>query len=136
MNDRRRLLNGTATIIEGTRTFQGPYRLVHSRISTSILEGLLASILVCMVLAFFTVETRNVVRVNPCSIAGMASLLVDSQLFGNGNISDGAEWWSDKESLGRGVFVGCVFSLCWWDVGGSNKEKRFRVDIFRADRGP
>lgn len=132
MNGRRSSLTSDA-IVEGTRISNGPHRLVQSEISTRILDGLLASILVCMVLACFTMETRKVLRLNPCSIAGMASLLVESELLTSDIIPDGAEWWSDTEVSNRGFFDGWLVSLGWWLVTGHGDEKRYGIGIGRAD---
>lgn len=85
-----------------------------------------------MLVAFLLMDTRKVLKLNPCSTAGMASLLAGSELVAN--IPDGAEWWSDEELMKHPTFDGWVFSLGWWPVLGG--EKRFGVDIGRADIKP
>ena len=69
----------------GGRTFNatainpGVFRLVADPISSRILEALLAFMTLCIFLHCYLFDAREVLPHNPCSIAAMMSLLVDSQ---------------------------------------------------------
>ena len=133
INDYRHPLTTGPVQLEGTRQALDAYRLVQNGLSTRILEALLAVILICVLIAFFMADARQVVKLNPCSIAGLASLLVDSELLTKGIIPPGAEWLSDKDLLEQKVFDGWVFSLGWWRSIEGEKRGRFGVDVGRAD---
>ena len=81
-------------------------------------------------------DRRKVLRHNPCTIAGTASLLADSEFLAKGDMPDGAGWWSDEKLIRHPVYDGWVFSLGWWRVPGEWKTKRFGVDVGRADKEP
>lgn len=132
MDEFRKPVEQDRISLNGIHSFQGPYRLFQGELSTRILEGLLGAMLICMLLAFFFMDARKVLKLNPCSIAGMVSLLAGSELLAN--IPEGAEWWSDEQLLEHPSFDGWVFSLGWWPVLGGGK--RFGVDVGQADVKP
>ena len=74
----------------------------------------------------------NVLKNNPCSIAGMASLVIDSQLLTKNIIPRGAEWLSDEELMSQKVFGGWLYSLRWWPAT-DGKGCRFGVDIVQDE---
>lgn len=108
------------------------YRLMQSEVSTQIQEALLAAILVCMLIAYFIGDTRHVLKNNPCSIAGMASLVVESELLTKNIIPCGAEWLSDEDLMSEKVFGGRLFSLGWWPSTDGMKARKFGVDVVQA----
>jgi hypothetical protein len=109
------------TIINPNRT-----RLVQSLITTRILQTLLGSIVLCAIVAFSGVDTRNVLPKNPYSIAALASLLAGSELLEKDIIPPSAEF-RDDAFLRDHVFDGWLFSMGWWmnEIG----EPRFGIDV-------
>ncbi|RMJ27014.1 hypothetical protein PHISP_02143, partial [Aspergillus sp. HF37] len=79
------------TMVDRTRV-----RLVQSVVSTRILEACLAAMAVCTVFVVCSVRTRGVLPVNPCSIAGAAMPLADSDLLKEDVFPAGSEWCSDR----------------------------------------
>jgi hypothetical protein len=125
------MLNGTFTDLYRTR-------LKQSELSTRLLQGLLALLFLCAVVAYTNLGPRRILPRNPTSIASLASLMAGSEILSDKVIPPGAEWWSDKESERRGLFAGYVFSLGWWRVGNEetgrqSQEQRFGLDIGRAE---
>ena len=102
-------------------------RLVQSSVSTRVLEGLLAVTWLLSVITMLSVKTRKVLPRNPCSIAGMASLLVGSDMLTL--IPRRSEWADDKTLLKHGLFEGYFFGLGWW---GDGKTRRWGIDVGRA----
>lgn len=103
--------------------------MTQSMISTHILAALLAAILVATVTTTLTMKSRAVLLKNSCSIAAVASLLVDSDFLDmipldSDNLSDG-------ELLG--LFDGHVFSMGWWaGEEGEIGKRRFGIDFGTA----
>ncbi|PWY77270.1 hypothetical protein BO94DRAFT_498710 [Aspergillus sclerotioniger CBS 115572] len=112
----------TGTIVNPNRV-----RLVQSAISTRIIEGCLLAMVISTVIAYYFMHTKEVIPVNPCSIAGAATLLAGSDMVKSDVLPPGSEWCSDKELLRRGYFNGLVFGLGWWD------GPRFGIDIGKPE---
>lgn len=109
-------------------------RLVQSAVSTRIIEGVLAAMLLCAVVAITLMDTRRVLPKNPCSIAAVASLLAGSSLLREDVIPVGSEWCNDWQLKRRGVFEGRAFTMGWWESkrdghGDEVAEKRFAIDV-------
>jgi hypothetical protein len=104
-----RKLTGTAT---------DPYRtrLVQTQVSTRIFQCLLGVMAVLVIFSHFTMDTRRLLQKNPCSIAGMASLLVDSELLRDEAILSVAGWKSNGELRKKGLLKWQVFGLGWFDL--------------------
>ncbi|KAB8204898.1 hypothetical protein BDV34DRAFT_196526 [Aspergillus parasiticus] len=114
----------TASIpYNGTLSDPTRVRLVQSEISTRILEGCLAAMTICSLIAVFGTRTRKILPINPCSIAGATTLLAGSDILKSDIFPPGSEWYNDKEMTGRGIFNGLIFGLGWWD------RKRYGIDI-------
>lgn len=115
----------SAMVMDPTRM-----RLKQSAISTRILEGLLAAMVVCVVTAFFLLDTRKLLPHNPCSIGAMAVLLTESEILKT--IPEGAEWYGRKEIAKKRIFSDYLWSLGWFEgLGGT---KRFGIDVGSAER--
>jgi Protein of unknown function (DUF3433) len=128
--NRSRILN--ATLISTSS------RLIQSKISTRILQGLLAALFICAVITYTilwktTNGTRCVLPHNPASIAIMATLLAGSKMLTTEklNIPPGTEFMNEKEMKKSGVFDGWLFSLGWWETSRPGVQ-RFGIDIGRA----
>ncbi|CAD0082441.1 unnamed protein product [Aureobasidium vineae] len=104
-------------------------RLFQSRISTSILEGLLAIIWVCTVFALVLFDSKELLPKDPCSIAAQASLFADSDFLDL--VPSGAEQLSDKELLETTPYKDHLFSMGWWQKEGGG-ERKFGIDIGQA----
>ena len=102
----------------------GQARLMQDATSTRVLEAFLLAMVVCAVFAFFMLDTRELVAAEPCSIATMATLIVESQMVDQSLVGGSSEVYSTN-------YEGYLFSLGWWDRrGGSGKW--FGVDVGRA----
>lgn len=88
-----------------------PDYLVQRRVSTSILDGLLGGMVICALVALYSMRTRGVIPKSPCSIASVASFVAGSKLLG---ISRDAEWCSDTELRERGIPG--LYSMGWSKV--------------------
>jgi hypothetical protein len=91
-------------------------RLVQTQASTRIVQCLLGVMAVLAIFSHFAMNTRNLLPKNPCSIAGMASLLVDSEFMRNEALLSGVEKKSDREARKMGTFERQGFGLGWFDV--------------------
>ncbi|KEF53553.1 uncharacterized protein A1O9_10528 [Exophiala aquamarina CBS 119918] len=92
-------------------------RLFQSKVSTRILQGLLAGLLVCGLFVFFLIDARKVLSKPLGTIAVTATLLASSTLVDekSGNAPPlGAEWWSDREWEKREVWTDKLFRMGWW----------------------
>lgn len=98
-------------------------RLFQSQISTRILQGVLGLMIVCALVAFFTMRNRNILPNNPCSIAAKAGLLAESHILSEEVIPPGSEWLNDKQLERNGTFERHRFKLGWWKGG------RYGIDI-------
>ncbi|KAE8356872.1 hypothetical protein BDV28DRAFT_41853 [Aspergillus coremiiformis] len=127
LNGNSRLPPQNTTVYNGTVVDPTGVRLQQSGVSTRLLEGLLAAMVLCTLAAFYLLRTREVIPVNPCSIAGAAMLLAGSEMLKPDVIPPGSEWCDDDELVKREVFSGLMFGLGWWE------GKRFAIDIGRPD---
>lgn len=106
---------------------QERYHLVQSPISTHILTGLLAFMLICAVIAYSTMRMRGILLNDPCSIAAKASLLGSSKILAEDVIPPGSEWLSNEQLRINGTFAEDRFRLKWWD------GERYGIDIESDD---
>jgi hypothetical protein len=104
-------------------------RLAQSRVSTRILQALLAIMWFCTTIALFLFDTKDLLPKNPCSIAAQASLLADSQFLNL--IPACAENATAEELMQMTPFVDREFSMGWWD--DENGGRRFGIDVGVAD---
>lgn len=104
-------------------------RLFQSRLSTSILEGLLGIIWICTVVALVLFDSKELLPKDPCSIAAQASLFADSEFIDL--IPPGAECLSDKELAETTPFKDHLFSMGWWEKEGEEK-RTFGIDVGQA----
>ncbi|KAG9692561.1 hypothetical protein KCU95_g7404, partial [Aureobasidium melanogenum] len=112
------------TLVDSSRQ-----RLFQSRVSTSILEGLLGIIWVCTVIALVLFDSKELLPKDPCSIAAQASLFADSEFIDM--IPPGAERLSDKELAETAPFKDHLFSLGWWEKE-DEAERTFGIDVGQA----
>ena len=95
-------------------------RLHQNRGPKIALQTMLAILAVCAAATYLVMDTRRVVPHNPCSIAGMMSLLAESEMCSTREIiPEGAEWKSRQELRRAGVFEGLLFRMGWH--GGSEE---------------
>jgi hypothetical protein len=118
------------TIVDSTTL-----RVVQNPASKVALEVLLATMLVFTAIAYIMTPMRNVLPHNPCTIAGVMSLLAGSDLCSRAVIPEGAEFMTDREL--EKVFEGYLFGLGWFGAGGDGeggREGRFGIDVGQADK--
>lgn len=109
-----------------TATLSLPTRRLHQKRGPKItLQAMLAFLAVCATATYLMMDTKRVVPHNPCSIAGMMSLLAESEMCRTRKvIPAGAEWKSQRELRRDGVFEGLVFRMGWLgDNEGSTGEE-------------
>ena len=123
----------TGPRLPATLTNTDRLRVVQDPISTRILEGLLVGMLVCATAAAFLMGTRRVVPKNPCTIAGLASMLADSNMLDGQFIPKGV-WmngWGDEQ---QDLISGSKYRMGWLNSSGEVSEKgesRFAIHISR-----
>ncbi|KAE8360253.1 hypothetical protein BDV27DRAFT_161825 [Aspergillus caelatus] len=101
--------------------------VIQSPISTRIIEGVLAVMVICGLVAVTYMDKRCILPKNPTSIAASASLLAGSELVEK-LIPPGSEWCDDRELKKRGIFDDNVYSMRWW---AHDEGKRYGIDIVR-----
>lgn len=111
--------------------------LIQSEISTRILDGILAAMVICAVVAITFMQTKRTLPKNPCSIAAVASLLQGSKMLTSESIPKGSEWCSDKVLAERGVFANQKFSMGWWDaeneLSSTSENSRHEASDYQSD---
>ena len=119
----------TATLRQPTQ------RLYQSRGPKIALQSMLAGLAVCAIATYAVVDTKRVVPHNSCSIAGMMSLLAESEMCRTREvIPEEAEWKTVREWKRDGVFGGRVFWMRWWGedgdtLGEGEKGRIFGIDV-------
>ncbi len=105
-------------------------RLAQDEASKIVLQVLLAVMFVCGVAAYWLADTKRVLPHRPTSIAGLASLLVGSELVDGNFGRRGLEGMGEKGWGKEGGFEGELFGLGWWEEG---KVRRFGVGGGKAE---
>lgn len=93
----------------GIVTDTGRYRLVMNRVSTDVLCGLLAGILIFAGLSGWLMSTKHVLPKNPSSLGAMISLLADSNFFGQTALT--------SEQATRGKFALPILNASTFKMG-------------------
>ena len=89
-------------------------RIVQDMPTTRILQALLASVLVASAASWLAMPKANILPRSPTSIASLASLLADGNIFGL--LGRGAEWQSTRDLhayFRDGLHVTMGFHLAW-----------------------
>ena len=108
-------------------------RLAQDEVSKVVLQVLLAIMLVCGTSAYLLSDTKRVLPHSPTSIAGVASLLAESELVDASAAPRGTESIGDKEMKRGGIFEGGLFGLGWWEGGEEGRgERRFGIGVGKA----
>jgi hypothetical protein len=123
--ERNTTLAGVDTLIEATAT-HSVMRLLQNEVSTRILQGLLACMIICAVVSLSTVRLSKILPKNPCSIAAQASLVAGSDMMSK--LPPEAQWMDDKEF--NALFKGERYAM-GWGVGSDGKE-RFGIDVDKS----
>ncbi|KAF2152720.1 hypothetical protein K461DRAFT_313355 [Myriangium duriaei CBS 260.36] len=109
-------------------------RLKQNRGPAIALEVMLAMIAVVLLIVLLLRDMRNVVPRNPCSIAGIASLLAGSRLASREVMPEGSEVLSAKQLERAGVFSGLRFRSGWQGSSGVEGKVPFLIDLDEEDR--
>ncbi len=112
--------NVTETVtnpLQATYTNPRHYRLIQSDLSTHLLVGVVAALLLCALVVFITIDMRNVLPKPIGSIAAVASLLAGSRIVDPrfGMVPPGSEYWSDADWEKSGVWQSEMFRMGWFD---------------------
>ncbi|EXJ84942.1 hypothetical protein A1O3_05617 [Capronia epimyces CBS 606.96] len=106
-------------------------RLKQNKGPKIVLQVLLAVMAVCGAVAYSLLNTKELLRQSPCSIAGKMELLARSELCNTRKvIPEGAEWWDGRQRKRMGLFDGWFFSLGWW----GDEMKWYGIDTGRAEK--
>lgn len=119
-------LTSTNTTMPAKQTSYSTHRLRQNPVSTRILQGLLTAMIICALVTLLTIDLRNILPKNPCSIATQASLVAGSQMMKD--LPAEAQWMSHKEF--EKLFEGGRYRMGW---SGEGEEERFGID---ADARP
>ncbi|KAM0322164.1 hypothetical protein ACHAQA_009653 [Verticillium albo-atrum] len=111
---------------EGTLTSSGGRRLHQNNGPKIALQAMLGVMVVCIIASRLLTTVEEVLPHDPCSIAGVATLLAGSDMV---TMAEGSEW-RDDGSL-RSLFGGKTFGLDWWGIGAN---RRFGVDVESESR--
>ncbi|KAI1609302.1 hypothetical protein EDD37DRAFT_653735 [Exophiala viscosa] len=111
--------NATETVanpLQATYTDARNMRVVQSSLSTHLLVGVLAALLICAATIFVTIDMRHVLPKPMGSVAAVASLLAGSRIVDetSGLIPKGSEFWSDNDWEKSGIWQGEMFRMGWW----------------------
>jgi Protein of unknown function (DUF3433) len=107
-------------------------RLIQNSAPKLALQIMLAVMLLLAAAAYVFTPMRNVLPHNPCTIAGVMTLLTGSELCTRDVIPIGTEF-ADNTQLRR-TFDGYIFSLGWFPAGDNGRTGRFGVDVGKAER--
>lgn len=116
--------------LKGTLVDPNVTRVKQSAISSRILEAQLATMLIFCIIAFYFLRPRDLLPLNPCSIASAATYLAPSQLVGENLLPPDAGLRRESDLLGDSRLAGLMLSLGWWSYGGG---KRYGIDIGKAE---
>ena len=106
-------------------------RLKQNKGPKIVLQVLLGIMAVCGAIAYSMLNTKELLRQSPCSIAGKMELLANSELCNSRRvIPEGAEWWDEKQRKQYGLFDGWFFSLGWWGT----ERRWYGIDIGSAEK--
>jgi hypothetical protein len=121
-NDTRQTVNASTQqpSLEAILTNPNRLRLIQDDASTHTLVALLLVLLILGVASSLLVDTCNVLPENPCSIAGKASLLADSNFLKD--LPEDADSMSALEIEKQGGFSKSRFALGWFDSEGARLE--------------
>ncbi|KAI4853345.1 hypothetical protein E4T44_00894 [Aureobasidium sp. EXF-8845] len=89
------------------------WRLQQNRDSKIALQAMLGFLALAAIIMYLSLETRRVLPHNPCSMAGAATLLIDSELLTRDLMPVGAEWLSTEQLQRLHIFQGLRFYLGW-----------------------
>lgn len=126
-------INGT--VVDGARL-----RLVQNAVSTRILEGLLAAMLVCGAVACVLEGKTRILPKDPGSIAAKMSLFADGEVWRDREVLEELREEERGKRRREELFKGWAFRMGWWGegeegAGGGNAEagkRRFGVDATRV----
>lgn len=110
--------------ITGTLHIPGRRRLVQNEPAKIAMQVLLGLLVLCLAVARPLLRVGKVLPHNPCTIAGMATLLADSNLATDKVIPAGSEWLDDEGLQSSRLFAGWTFALRWWDGAEKTPESR------------
>lgn len=125
-------VNGTEhpSSLRGNVTTAGHLRVFQDAVATRVLEALLAAMLLFGIVGSVILNTDRVLPKNPCSIAAVASLLVDSDLLSRyeGFVGDP----NDKD-VGQALFANCRFFSEWSKEGALDEPTKDKFIIRLVD---
>ncbi|KAK8029539.1 hypothetical protein PG993_010830 [Apiospora rasikravindrae] len=125
-------MNGSSKSETFAATWINPNRgvLRQNVVSKIVLQVILAVMFVSGISAYLLIDTKTVLQRNPCTIAGMATLLVDSAIC-NGQLADIIS--QDVDYVHSSIWGSLAFSLGWWE-DENEQERRYGIDVGQACR--
>jgi hypothetical protein len=114
-----------ATLTSSALRSGTPSRVVQDPVATRILQGLLAVALLLSIVSWAALPKPNILPRSPTSIASVAALLADGNLFGL--LGRAAEWQQPSSSLAvffrDGLHVTMGFQLSWERLRRRRREE-------------
>lgn len=102
----------SATVSDARR-----WRLQQNRTPKIALQVMLAFLAAAAIATYWLTDMQQILPHSPCSIAGVATLLADSELCTRDLIPVGAEWTSEKALHDAGVLGGFRLGMGWVEMG-------------------
>lgn len=93
------------------------WRMQQNRTPKIALQVMLAFLAAAAIATYWLTDMQQILPHSPCSIAGVATLLADSELCTRELIPVGAEWASEKALHDAGVLGGLRLGMGWVEMG-------------------
>jgi hypothetical protein len=110
------------------------WRLQQNRDSKIALQAMLGFLAVSAILIYMFLDTRNVLPHNPCSLAGVATLLLGSELLTRDVMPIGAEWVPVEQLQRLPTFQDLRFYLGWKQDSEGVQHEDSTFGIFLESR--
>lgn len=126
--------------INGTLRNGSHLRMMQNAISTRIPQGVLATMLMCGVIACVLEGETRILPRDPGSIVAKMSLLADGAAWSKLEEEEGVEDGEGNGKMMEDLFKGWVFRMGWWNEKGEcvdkgadeTEKKRFGIDGTRV----
>ncbi|KAF2032432.1 hypothetical protein EK21DRAFT_87287 [Setomelanomma holmii] len=106
-------------------------RIIQDEISTRIVQGILAAMMLCAIASSLLIKGGRVLPPNPCSIGTVAILLANSSILSEDVGQLESDSVGEKAFKQRIMSEGYLYSLGWW---GSGEKAWYGIDIGKADK--
>jgi len=105
-------------------------RLKQDAAVKGALQAMLGLMALCGLLVYLITDTERILPHDPCSIAGMMALFVDSEFIEREDLIPSGSEWNTCEDDER-MWEGWLFSLGWFKT--SSNQWRYGIDVGMAE---